>query len=265
MYDPGARSQTALYGGMNYAPFGLESLWLATSSNGGMERRTGPGARVITQGAQRLETDGSSRAAPLDQYGPLGFGRLPNMENTYLAFSGGPNVWMSSPSLLTSFAWMIGDKRSPKWAANNNADRMKNTFTSGKQMKSLWDRILGSNRGQTPVASGGPTLGWQYSNPYGHAWTADQAGEGSIITGSPTTWIAQLRKLFDDGAITQAQEIGARAEMNAQYLALGANMGQWQTLLTAETLSPIKDRRGEPVIITQTGLQNIPGMTGPSI
>ena len=127
------RGRYVEYPGERYNPPGLEAF-------NGLARQgsyRGPMGRFMSGGSNP------------DQYGS-GFSRLPNL------LPGDA----TSPSLLTSWAWYLSgyaERHGPFRGRSHNSDRMINTFTKKSNTRSLRDKGLGSNRGQTPVASGGPT------------------------------------------------------------------------------------------------------------
>ena len=91
-----------------------------------------------------------------DQYGPPAFGRAATDDPT------GKPV-----SLLSAFSSMIGHG-SASWGTHARAVKMETTFTSGSQIRSLWDK---SDIHGVPIASGGAFNGYESaeSRRYGQA------------------------------------------------------------------------------------------------
>ena len=201
------------FGGFAYSPEGLASIIL------GVKWKTGPQGKTIN----------SSFAE--SQYGPRDFNILGPDDHDGIGsgwVSGG--VYESGTdgprysSILSSFAFMIG--KGGKWGTDNIAQNMKQTFTSGNQMKSLWNRDRDSNVGQTPIASGAPVKGYEADRKYG------------IISYTLKEFFA----MAGDESTTAAEKI------EAFNIRMKGVAGQ-------ETVSPAES-------IMHTGIRNIPGMTG---
>ena len=215
---------SAGYLGERYAPPGLESF----IGNVRTDRHRGILGRFMTGGIGT------------DQYGP-GFSRLPNFQPGQA----------TSPSLLTSWAWNLWGYTSRHGSAvNNNASRMVRTFTRNPNTRSLRDKGIGSNRGQTPVASGGPWKGWEAGHEYGN-FSGSQ--EPFAFTGNIMDAWEQLHAYRDEGVITNDQFRASIADIYAVYAAFGWNSG-------AE-VSPIDNLglKSNPTLI-KTGLRSIGGI-----
>jgi hypothetical protein len=139
------------FGGFAYSPEGLARIIL------GVKWKTGPQGKTIN----------SSFAE--SQYGPRDFNILGPDDHDGIGsgwYAGGEyESGTDGPrysSILSSFAFMIG--KGGQWGTSNIAQNMKQTFTSGEQMKSLWNAEAGVNG--TPIASGGQFEGYQASRPY---------------------------------------------------------------------------------------------------
>tara|TARA_Y100000310_G_scaffold72381_1_gene68418 strand:- start:43 stop:837 length:795 start_codon:yes stop_codon:yes gene_type:complete len=211
------------FGGFAYAPDGLGSIVLSR------RWRTGPQGQAI-----------NSSFAPR-QYGPRDFGTLgPDNHRRYRA---------RYSSVLSSFAFMIG--KGGRWGRNNIAQNMKQTFTSGDQMISLWNRERDSNIGQTPIASGGPVAGYQASHKYGITNRQAAGTVGSTITGGAASWAHQIEGLISGGNISLDEGISAMGELakNRDPTTLG-------------TLGAGREEVARKLFTVDTGIRNIPGMTG---
>ena len=200
------------FAGYNYSPAGLQEQF-------GIDVNTRVGAA-----SRRIQNDDESSAG----YGP-GFNRLADHES-------GNTV----SSLLTSLAHMVAGNE-PNWG--NAAAKLRHTFTSGEQMRSLWNAEVGVNG--TPVASGGQFAGYQNDHRYGiNNWTStDQTEVGYMVTffDSQRDIDKEERRANLTGEDFDASNIRTPGEFE--------NQGQ-------ETVRPKID-------ITATGIRAIPGMMGP--
>ena len=224
------------WGGFSYTPGGLSSLILS------LRWRQGPQGKYIFGNGEE------------HQYGPKEFSRLsdsqPDLEQL-------PRY----SSILTSFAFMVGSKETPEWAPARAAQNMRQSFTSGEQTKSLWNRKLGPNRGRTPVASGGSFRGYQAGHEYGVTnW--DTAGKSSDIFYADT----EGKHKGVTVATATAQILGA--DLGSSSNIYGASThDEWISAWTAErTFTSIETEKIRSPLsnINHTGLRNIPGMMGPN-
>ena len=144
---------------------------------------------------------------------------------------------MMISSLLTSIAELAAGKQDA-WSTQTSSERMRQTFTSGDQMRSLWNAEVGVNG--TPVASGGQFAGYQNDHRYGISnWlSADEVQVGNQRT---ATWDDSFKSM--DTAESMADIVVAGVDTITE------DEGQ-------ETVRPVID-------ITATGLRAIPGMMGP--
>jgi len=214
------------WGGFAYSPEGLGSIIL------GVRWKTGPQGRTI-----------NSSFAPR-QYGPRFFGTLGPSDD-----EGATQEGRRYSSILTSFAFMIAKGHS--WGRDNIAQNMKQTFTSGDQMISLWNRERDSNRGQTPIASGGPVRGYQADHKYGITNRLAAGQVGSQITGGAASWAHQLSDLVSGGNISVE-------EAQTAYHTLRRSRDVTQV----GTLGSGREEVTRKIYIVETGIRNIPGMTG---
>ena len=216
---------SAGYLGERYAPPGLESF----IGNVRTDRHRGILGRFMTGGIGT------------DQYGP-GFSRLPNFQPGQA----------TSPSLLTSWAWNLGGYTNPP--VNNNASRMIRTFTRNPNTRSLRDKGIGSNRGQTPVASGGPWKGWNAGHEYGN-FSASQ--EPFAFTGNIMDAWNQLHSYRDEGVITNDQFVASIADISAIY----ADAADKSDPEMGTQVSPLDNLnlKSTPTLI-KTGLRSIGGI-----
>jgi len=129
------RPATTGFGGFTYSPVGLQLQLESTNPN----NYDGPIGNDIA------DSDG--------QYGPEAFARLDSKED-------GSN---NASSLLGAFGIMLNEGSA--WGKATSSQKMKITFTSGKQTKSLRNASLGV--ADTPIASGGPAQGYQADQKYG--------------------------------------------------------------------------------------------------
>ena len=225
------------WGGYAYAPEGLGSIIL------GVRWRTGPQGKTL-----------NSSFAPR-QYGPRFFGTL-GPDDDGGESSGGAGggykqgaVASRYSSVLSSFAFMIAKGR--EWGDDIISQNMKQTFTSGDQMISLWNRERDSNVGQTPIASGGPVRGYQATHRYGITNRLAAGQVGSEITGGAASWAPQLGDLVTGGILTSAEAGAAFGEL--------AKHGDPTKL---GTLAAGREEVARKIYIVDTGIRNIPGMTG---
>ena len=212
------------WAGFSYTPEGLGSLIL---SHGW---RTGP------QGKHLFGT------ALKHQYGPKDFSRLSDSQPDL-------DFLPRYSSVLTSFAFMIGSEEPAKWASSRTAQNMKQSFTLGDQVRSLWDRERGRNRGQTSVASGGQFRGYQANHKYGISNWSD-VGKHMVTKNYSDKELDTTRRAFEwkhkDDTENIEPAIAAWKEENT-------TRGTQQVII-----------RGPLANIDHTGLRNIPGMMGPS-
>ena len=212
------------WAGFSYTPEGLGSLIL---SHGW---RTGPQGKHIFGSGEK------------HQYGPKYFSRLsdsqPDLEKL-------PRY----SSILTSFAFMIGSEEPGKWASGRVGQNMKQSFTSGDQMISLWNRERGPNRGQTSVASGGQFRGYQANHKYGISNWSD-VGKHTITRNYSDKELDTTRKAFEWRHRNDTENIEPAI---AAWKEENTTRGIQQVII-----------RGPIDNIYQTGLRNIPGMMGPS-
>ena len=219
------------WAGFSYTPEGLSSLILSRGW------RTGPQGKHLFGSGQK------------HQYGPKDFSRLSDSQPDL-------DFLPRYSSVLTSFAFMIGSEEPEDWASGRVAQNMKQTFTSGDQMISLWNRERGRNRGQTSVASGGQFRGYQANHKYGISNWSD--------VGKPTVtkeWEQEGYEGDSLNTITKQFEWALRSDTTggAAATAIAAWKEENTTRSTAQVIirSPLAD-------IDHTGLRNIPGMMGPS-
>ena len=147
---------------------------------------------------------------------------------------------------------MIGSEEPEDWASGRVAQNMKQTFTSGDQMISLWNRERDSNVGQTPIASGGPVAGYQANHKYGITNRLAAGTVGSTIIGTRMDALFQLGDLITGGILTSAEGMSAFGKV-LRYGVKGADLG---------ILGAGREEVARKLYTVDTGIRNIPGMTG---
>ena len=193
--------------------------------------------------ATRVGPKGTPIANQGDSYGPPGFNRLSDSDADPATI----------PSLLTGFAYMMGARVNVgEWGRSGSSQRLKNTITSGDQMRSLWNSTVGVNN--VPVASGGQFAGYQHNHQYGITnWNPTQSGHTRAATATELFGArrAAAREHFASGGgmetVVAATDEAAHARKEA-----GVDDGSQ----TTETVRPMRD-------ITDTGIRVIQGMMGP--
>jgi hypothetical protein len=223
------------WGGYKYSPPGLSESIL------GDKWRVGPQGKMLMGGVGEYE------------YGPKEYARLRSSDSAKGEYS----------SLLTSFAFMIA--KGGEWAASDDdgeeeakpptaAARMKQTFTSGSQMRSLWNAETGING--TPTSSGGTFTGYQADHTYGISnWFMGDEVSGVLRRDATATELDDAQS----GAATvyrehnphapdaESQKAGRRHRAHTEAQGFGGG--------TEETVTPL--------VNIDTGIRNIPGMMGP--
>ena len=192
--------QTTGFGGQAFAAPGLSFLNIA-----------GPQA----DGPRGILIRPEYATNPSGQYGPPSFTRLTDREDSH------------AKSILGAFAIMIAGVEGVTrnvWGLGGTALKMKNTFTSGNQTRSL--RIATVGHGNTPIASGGTFEGYQAGQKYGmHNYN-----------------ISEIFAAASDDTLDKLGE--------GQHTPFGSSLKGSEA---TEEVNP-------PVPIEDTGLRNIPGM-----
>ena len=204
------------WGGFSYHPRHLTSLI------GAMKGQIGGESPTMNYGMQRIN-DGAEET----RYGPDEYASLSN----------------SSLTVLGAFADMIGNNGSV-WSTGDVGQAMKTTFTSGEQMRSLWNSEVGVNG--TPVASGGQFSGYQDNHRYGISnWNASETHVTEQVMQNREATQEEKQKAFTDEG-REAMQALDQSGVDEEVTAIGK----------LETTYPMVD-------ITATGIRAIPGMMGP--
>ena len=223
------------WGGYKYSPPGLSESIL------GDKWRVGPQGKMLTGGVGEYE------------YGPKEYARLSSSDSAKGEYC----------SLLTSFAFMIG--KGGEWAASDDDDdgeeeakppsaaaRMKQTFASGSQMRSLWNAETGING--TPTSSGGAFTGYQADHIYGISnWF-----KGDEVSGV-------LRREGTTAELEDAEEGGRNARLSAGDSQIEAYTKgkKYRAKIAARGFGGGTTETVTPLVNIDTGIRNVPGMMGP--
>ena len=214
-----AEGKVGGWGGYDYSPPDLSEVIL------GHKWRYGPQGKMLTGGVATYE------------YGPKGYARLSSSNEDNSEYS----------SLLTSFAFMIA--KDGEWADTPEASDMKQTFTSGSQMRSLWNAETGING--TPTSSGGVFTGYQADHTYGISnWFMGDEASGSLRRDA-------TKKELGDAFTGAFDATSGRMERKANKAAAHRDLVKARGFAggSAETVTP--------VVNIDTGIRNVPGMMGP--
>ena len=212
------------WGGYKYSPPGLSESIL------GDRWRVGPQGKMLTGGVAEYE------------YGPKGFARLSSTESAESEYS----------SLLTSFAFMIG--KGSGWGETVEAGKMKDTFTSGSQMRSLWNAETGTNGNS--IASGGNFSGYQADHIYEISnWFMGDEVSGSLRRDATAVEL--------DDAEAGATRVGRQSTPYAPDSAIARGAQRHRAHVKDQGFGGGSEETVTPLVNIDTGIRNVPGMMGP--
>ena len=196
-------------------------------------------------------TAASSRVGPFEVNDAVQILNIPT-EKTYGTPGSFARIGTSTGTMLTNIAGAISEGGDATWATMGTVTRMKRTFTSGDQMKSMQ---LHTVDGKITIASGGPFVGFDSEHQYRITNWLDVDIE---VTQEEEDEYVSAHVASEKAILAEKDEAGESYDMLAYD---GLRAGDASGVVTKGVESNVRETYNGTRAIT-TGLRAISGMNG---